>query len=842
MPVYELSIDPSLVAQAEKVVSLEGRGYPTLVMQWESRLFDQAWTTTIVLDYAIALPPLILSQATFNDVRIAAYVGGAATKYLYFGTEMSASVPRVAPEMENTISPAKAYQEFRLDEHTCPVPYLKLIQTAPKIYGDGPQDYYSPPIKVERFDGVESPQHLADVFPTLVANLDPIRGDVLTDPARGHWTGARYVGISAIAILRERKVVGLHRRTARPEKEPVPAIVRQRDPKLDVLEEWVGVDVGARSTVVGLRGERGAAEIVRIGASGPPAVAADFETPSEVAFEGLGRATKAWRDRVIQPMTRWQDVVVGHEARAFRTRPGPDLPARAAASLPALPLLRERIERGQAIKLRGRGDPETNEALKKPAPPIIDEDGIGAHDPFDPIELFAYYAGLTVNQRARGLHTRYVVTMPAGWTDERRQSVLVAFRRGFFRSLPAGLVEYHDLESLKVHDGGPAAIPFVVQAFRAFGVQPKPDESATFCAVDAGASEMGIVCGVYRPAKPDEREDGLVRMIEYLEPTVVPWFGGERLLHRLAHRAYVASFETMREARIAFEPAPDEPVPDGAAELFGTTPEARANATILIDVLRPVLHGEVVAKLPTEVRLASVDGAARDVPIAIDRQAASDAIAGWIGEAVEAIRAAIDAALGKIGKDPDPYDGFRIFLGGRLGVHPALHDGLVAAIPSSAKVHRYREPDKTNVTAATVKTACVLGLLAMRVERIGAKRRAETRDAFKWRFGRSRHGQLADALDPSVEYDIWREMGACSKPEVEVLFMSAVDDGEVAADDPRVSRALCRLGADAVGQRLYARAVGPSRVEVSVGPPGGEPQAGAPCWAVDLGACSAEPI
>ncbi len=89
MPVYELTIDGPAVREAEKLVSLEGRVFPTLVMAWESRLFDQLWQTTLVHDYLIALPPLMLGQATFNEVRIAAYVGGAPTKFLYFGTEMS---------------------------------------------------------------------------------------------------------------------------------------------------------------------------------------------------------------------------------------------------------------------------------------------------------------------------------------------------------------------------------------------------------------------------------------------------------------------------------------------------------------------------------------------------------------------------------------------------------------------------------------------------------------------------------------------------------------------------------------------------------------------------------
>src|SRR5687768_7731631 len=105
MALYELSINRNHVQEGERLVSLEGRGYPTLVMQWESRIFDQPWVTTVVLDYTIALPPLMLGHGTFNEIRIAAYVGGTPTKFLYFGTELSASVPRVGPEMENVVAP-----------------------------------------------------------------------------------------------------------------------------------------------------------------------------------------------------------------------------------------------------------------------------------------------------------------------------------------------------------------------------------------------------------------------------------------------------------------------------------------------------------------------------------------------------------------------------------------------------------------------------------------------------------------------------------------------------------------------------------------------------------------
>ncbi len=840
MALYELSIDPNLIREAEKVVSLEGRGFPTLVMRWESRLFDQPWVTTIVLDYTIALPPLMIGQSTFNEVKVCAFVGGAPTKFLYFGTEMSADVPRIAPEMENSVTPAQDYQEFRLEEVTCPIPYLKLIQTTPRIYGNHAQDYYSPPIKVERYDGTVGSDLLADYFAQAVANLEPVSGAVLTDAARGFWAGARFVGATSIAIMRQGKVVGLHKRMGRTDRDPVPAEIKKRDPKLDVLKEWVAVDVGAQSTTIALRGERNTAEFVRVGTRSPAVVPADFETPSEVGFVNLARFLKSWRERVILPITRWDDLQVGYAAKDMRQRPGDDQPDRRAACLQNISMLRERLERSETFRLRGRDDPETPEVLKRPAPPIIDEEGIGAHDPFDPIELFAYYVGVHVNHRLRGAHLRYAITMPTGWQPDRRQSVLVAFRRGFFRSLPVGLVEYHDLERLEVIDAGPATIPFSVHAFRVFNIQPR-GEPVVFATIDAGASETAFLFGHLRAAKLEERSLGHEKMIEHIEPSVVPWLGAERLLHRLAFRVWMRNEFAMREAKVPMEKAPDEAGGDGD-ELLNNLPEARANKQILKDAIRPLLEGTDAGKVSPTIRLLSNDRRMKDVPIEFDRDELVAQIHAWIDDGAKAFKEALASALERIGKGPDPFDGVRVLLGGRFGMHPHWGDELTRIMPANVQIHRFREPDKTNIQAPTVKTATVLGVLGMRWDRIGAVLRSEKRETFRYRVGRNRHGQLTDVLDPSIEYDVWREMGPCLKPDVDILFMAAQDDGEIAADDPRVSRATCSLGASAVGQRVYLRAVQPSRVEVSVGPPNEEPERGAPCWSVELATGVAHPV
>lgn len=844
MGLYELSIDPATIAEAESITSVEAlsrREFPTLVMNWESKLFGQAWSTTVVLDYLIALPPLEPS-VSFIPVRVGAFVGNAPSKYFYFGTEMNNTVPRLAPEMENLITPQNLFQEFLIDERTSPIPYLKLINATPRIYGNGAQDYYAPPIKVERFDANPNPDHVADLFPKQVAGLPILSGPFLTDPNGGVWEGARFSGIRAIAILKQGKVVGVHQKTGRVDRDAAPNNVVKRDPKRDIrTSEWVAIDVGARSITVAARLEKGQPELFRIGGGQePPKRPADYENPSEVAFYSLKGAMRAWRERVIQPHTRTEDVAVGFASLKLRSEQLEPF-GRAVATLTEIPLSREWIEDNRPVQLRGYADPETVEPLKKPAPPIIDEEGIGAYDPFDPVELYAYQIGLHVNHRMRGIANRYMVCMPTGWSPERRRSVLVAIRRGIFKSLPAGMLEFHELDKLIVADAGLSSICFVAHAHRTFSAIPK-DGPIMFGVFEAGASETGIVFGILREPSADEKKEGFSLIIEHLDHAAIPWFGAERLLHRLAYRVFADHASDMVQLRIPFELPREEQALPGAEDLLQPSPEGRANVYLLKEALRPLFEGDPTYRLPTSVKLGSLEGGTREVKLALNRVTLRQIVDAWFQAAIGEFHHHLGGALQRLARGSDPYEGLRVFLGGRMSMHLGLQEMLTKSLPQNVRVHKFREPDRSNVTAATVKTATALGALALRMERIGVTRRTEKRDAFRYRVGRARHGQLADTLDPSVEYDHWREVGPCTKPQVDVLFMRADYDGEVAADDPRIMRVECDLGPDAVGRRLFFRAVGTHRIEVSIAAPGEEPPPDAPRFAIELQTGMAFPL
>lgn len=579
-------------------------------------------------------------------------------------------------------------------------------------------------------------------------------------------------------------------------------------------------------------GER--TERVAIGSVHPPRVPADLESPSEVAFHDLVGTMNAWNERAALPMTEWGQVLVGHAAREFRAHPGPSQPVRTMASVGELGMLPSRIERGDVVSLCGESEPDYRVTLKKPAPPVFDEEGISPDDPFDPVELYAYYLGLHVNTRQRGIHLHYALGMPTGWQAERRTQVMAQFRRGIFRSLPAGMVAFDNLADLTIVDAGPNVLSFAAYAFRVFGIEPR-GEPVPFVAIDAGASETSVLCGSFRNGSPDEVGAGYERIVEHVEPVLLPDVAGERLVHGMAYRVYAASASSMRGNDVPFAPPDGEALVPGLETWLVSTPEAHANARVLKDAVRSILENPTPTPLPDSLSLCATDSRVVDARVLIDRAELLQWLRGELDRAAVAIHDAIERGFQQITRAEPPYASMRLLLGGRLSMNPYFQEKLAATLPSIVKTHKFREPDETNLNAPTVKLATAHGMLALRYQPLQPSAVKDDRAAFGWRVGRNKQGKLLMALDESTGYDVWRELGPCTRAEVSVLYVPVADAApELAADAQGVRSLTCDVGFDAVGYRLYVRAVGASHVELSIGPPGGRPDDGAPTWGLEL--------
>jgi hypothetical protein len=242
------------------------------------------------------------------------------------------------------------------------------------------------------------------------------------------------------------------------------------------------------------------------------------------------------------------------------------------------------------------------------------------------------------------------------------------------------------------------------------------------------------------------------------------------------------------------------------------------------------------------LQLFGRDGRVKDVRVMVDRAELTEWLRARLGEAAITIKASIDRGLEHVSRGEIPWGDVRVLIGGRVGMHPYLQERLEAALPKEARLHKFREPDDTNLSRPTVKLATAFGILVQRFSPLAQAEVVDDRAGFAYRVGRAKRGKLLTVIDGDVGFDVWREMGACTRPEVTVLYTAADGGADIDSEDPAVTTVTCNLGYDAVGYRVYLRAVGGNRVEVSVGPPGGRPDDEAQTWSIDLASASAEPM
>src|SRR5262249_47653409 len=152
------------------------------------------------------------------------------------------------------------------------------------------------------------------------------------------------------------------------------------------------------------------------------------------------------------------------------------------------------------------------------------------------------------------------------------------------------------------------------------------------------------------------------------------WFGAERLLHRLAYRVYADHISDVLELRIPFElPREERPIP-GAEELLQSSPEARANAGLLKEAVRPLFEGDPTYRLPTAIRLGSLEGGTREVKLALNRVTLRQIVDAWFQAAIGEFHHHLNLALQRLARGSDPYEGLRVFLAGRMSMHLGFQD------------------------------------------------------------------------------------------------------------------------------------------------------------------------
>ena len=422
------------------------------------------------------------------------------------------------------------------------------------------------------------------------ANIEPYDERLLIDVNRGHWELFEDSAKDSIQV-----------------QLPAAEMLVARPPQLDVrLNGICAIDFGTKNTIVVCRD--GESRMLRIGKgdySKAPTVD-DFQNPTVIELRDLQNFLAAYRQRTGRPFTEWNQVTVSHKAAEaiFKENVGSSVYNSVFSELKqwakdeqSYPVLKDLQGAIQEIK------------------PYLETDSIDAGD-FDPIELYAYYLGLYINNMHRQIYLDYILSYPVNYRKDVREHIRQSFERGIRKSLPPALLADEEImKRFRVYLGASEPAAYAISALEGFKLEPKqPDDKIAYGVFDFGGGTTDFDFGIeYVPE--NHRRNFIIEQFGFNGDALL---GGENILELLAYEVYKDNLQIMHDKKIPFALPAGCEVFAGAETLVSRTRDSAAhmNNRILAEALRPIWENTDRTKL-TEDALPLKLFAKESVPVTL---------------------------------------------------------------------------------------------------------------------------------------------------------------------------------------------------------------------------------
>lgn len=618
-----------------------------------------------------------------------------------------------------------------------------------------------------------------------------------------------------------------------------------RDPGHDLRRLAVAIDFGTSSTVVAMDTPSGARELLRIGVRDfyEQVQAKHFENPTVLECEDFPAFSKAWTANAYRPALDWDWMRAAHEAQArFRDNPGDTvilssiLPRLKQWALRSTENRRMRLTDQQGHEMELPPHAERNPTRGQPL-------AVSAGDPFDPVELYAWYLGMAINWRGRGLFLKYYLSFPVKYPSEVKARVLASFRRGLQRSLPDALIQHHPqvLNDFEVNELASEPAAYAAAALPHLSVEPTED-GIPYAVFDFGGGTSDFDYGLLRWATPEEEAQGYERVYEHLASSGDNFLGGENLLEHLVYESFKHNLAVLREKRIQFT-QPIDALPFAGSEAFlASTQAAQTNAVMLAANLRDFMEKDK-AELNSQIKLDLLDanGNKQTCELSLNVNALDALLASRIRLGVEAFLAEL-ARLQSSFPDGAPI---QLLLAGNASrsrhiralfdTESSMWQELISQAFGKDEenwsgevlelvVHPPLPIDEANPHAPTTKTGVALGLLRL-VPGEGTlmKNHLHVANAgqapFAWFVGKMRRGSFEPIVEPNQEYGKWIELGPL-QDRVFSLYVSSSPRARNGLNEGDAELRKHRLDFPAAppGSRVFARAVKPHLLELAAAP------------------------
>lgn len=682
-------------------------------------------------------------------------------------------------------------------------------------------------------------------FIIRLLNCDMVRCDIesydekiLSDPNRGHWDlwdepkdSAKYT------VKLENGMIA-------------------RNPIADINYDGViGIDFGTKSTVVVYQENTEHTLPMRIGTGqiSKKVEARHYENPTVMELLDLDHFLNIYYQTEGRPETRWEDLVISHTANSSMLN---------SSSTDYYSFFNEfkqwAGDKRRQIRLK---DKQNKDILLPPFSEI--EEGF-----FNPIEIYAYYIGLYINNMNNGIYLDYIMSFPVTYENSVRKKITESFEQGIKKSFPRVVLEDENAMkrfrvSSSISEPAAYAICALEQCYSDLG----EDERIYYGIFDFGGGTTDFDYGVWREADGNERKYDYV--LECFGAGGDQFLGGENLLELLAFEVFKDNQEILRNERISFVLPPECKKFPGSEMLLSESQEAKLNMRQLMESLRPYweeqegyenLFQEGIVK----VTLFSKEGEARiNFELSVAPSRLDAILRGRISKGVvnffEGLKAAFELPSGGSVQRID------IFLAGnssRSGLVTALfqdyidyYTRITAEEEDNGPVEAFivhpplgfqteewkgREGDEDNassdneedlsyLTRPTGKTGVAFGLIEGRpggrikvllpdlpIDSEGKQSEIK----FKYFVGYKKKTCFRIVSDRNVPYGEWVELCDASAQDFTIYYTSLPEALTNMMSILDVSKKNCRLFEPHEDSNIYYRPVSPTAIEYVVARPG----------------------
>lgn len=355
------------------------------------------------------------------------------------------------------------------------------------------------------------------------ADLQPYSEDRLTDINLGHWELAEEGKDEDIEINLPQG------------KEYV-----ARPPQMDVIENGTcAIDFGTKSTVVVCRSQD--ARLLRVGKGNlsKAPTADDYENPTVIELRDVEGFMAAYNGREGRPFTQWEQMTVSHQAAEAIFQNDED----SSVYYSVFGELKQWANaKGKRLLLKDR---QGKVIELKPYDELTGDD-------FDPIEFYAYYLGLYINNMHNRIYLDYILSFPVTYEQKVREHIRRSFEKGIRKSLPPALLKDKEImEMFRVSAGASEPAAYAISAMEEYGLQPQKRGDKVDAPVNYAVFDFGGGTTDYDFGTEEIPEDGRRKfVIRRFGAGGDPYLGGENILDLLAYEVYKDNIEEMRKNQI----------------------------------------------------------------------------------------------------------------------------------------------------------------------------------------------------------------------------------------------------------------------------------------------------